>query len=1121
MHLSRLEIYGFKSFADDTRIELPPGLTVLVGPNGGGKSNVVDAIRWALGEQRVKELRAERWEDLLFAGSGRRPPAQMAEVFLEFDNRDGRIPDWPEHLRVGRRLFRSGDSEYLLDNRVVRLKDITDLFLDSGLGRAAYAIIGQGKVEAALLMRPAERLEQLEEAAGTTRYKVRRRETLQHLDAATKELERVADLIGEVTRERDRVAEDAQRERAYLVRERERQELKRGFLAARREELAARLADLERTVADWQVERGRLDEELRKVQDAIQAVSATLPEDQAVLDELTRESLERERERERWRGRLDGLVREADDLARALAETEAELMALDQAASEAEGPLAAADDPRPSLREELAAARARVEQLRQAEAAARTARDEARLRVQALADMLRTLQQLDEQLQVLTGKAAESPERLRDEVRRAAEAARERVMALDAEIRLVREQADRLGQYLGQEQERREVIHHQLAQRQARLRVLQQLEAEGEGYGHGVRAVLKASADGHLTGIYGTLGSLIETDDRFVVALQAAMGGAAQDIVTDSERVARQAVRYLQSRGLGRATFLPLDTVRPQVPQPADRDLHRQEGAVGWVMSLIRLPERVTVAAQHVLGRVLVAETLEDAVRIGRLVGFRYRIVTLDGQLVQPGGAITGGSPAPHNATWVRRQEIDRLTKDLERERRQLEGLDQLLAGSRRELGELEGRLQALQTERVAAQHELAEAAYVHTQMERVLATVDVSADAGTVATEHQQALDTLRQAEATHLAHEQALREAEHEITRLDATLRRVEEDWALRDALQQAREERRADVARRRQELADRIARIAGAIRENRARQDEAEEAIAAAEGALRDVNEQVALLRQARADAEADLAVLRDRARSLELELRRGEHRVEAAANEMRERRREWEALVHDPDAAGTPVANVREARHRIQVLEQELAALGPVSSGSLAMYEALTARAEFLERERQDVERAVLDLSATLKELDQEVAARRNEAATAVEAAFREAVTELFGGGNGGFRFVDDPEPGLELWVEPPGKRPQSLGLLSGGEKALGALAWLFALLAVRPAPLVVLDEVEASLDELNARRFAQYLARRRHSQYVVVSHHKPTMEQADALWGFTSDARGVTRLVSVRLQELDE
>jgi chromosome segregation protein len=1119
MHLRRLEIFGFKSFAEDVRIEMPPGLTVLVGPNGGGKSNVVDAIRWALGEQRLRELRAERWEDLIYSGNGRRAPAQLAEVFLEFDNHDGTVAEWPEVLRIGRRLFRNGDSEYVVGHRTVRLKDVTELFLDSGLGRAAYAIIGQGRVEAALLQKPGERLEQLEEAAGTTRYKVRRRETLSHLEAATAELRRVSDLVNEVDRERQDVEEQAERERAYLVRETERQELKRGLVAARRLELTGRVDELRRQLESGAAARAGLLEEAARLREAIDAMEATLPEDEATAADILGQSLERERERERWRGRVDSLVHQQSDWETTLSEAEAELKSL--GADPTPEVLEEPEDPRPALRKEIeqaAAARAkRAIELGQA----RDARQRARERLARAQEAGRGWLQLSEQLRALTGEEVNAPGALRQAIRARAEDAQAEMVSVDAELVRVRDEAGRLRQEVRRQAEQLEFLRHQTAERQARRRVLEQLQAEGDGYSQGVRAVLQASGEGRLEGIVGALGTLLEVERPYRAALQAALGGHAQDLVTADERRAREAVQYLQQSGRGRATFLPLDTVRPGMPNRQDLGLSREAGAIGWLMDLIHIEDRLRVAAAHVLGRVLVASTLSDAVAIGRLAEFRYRIVTLDGQLVQPGGAITGGAAQAQNQVWVRRQEIEQLTTALADAAAQLSAVEVSLAGAVEAAEAAEGQVEERSQERREAQQRLSEAMYLLSMVERILPTDVPDPDPDRLREEEAAAMAVLAEAESAVGAQEAAMREAEQAVTRLEATLDRVEADWAEREGLYAARRAAAAQDVARRSALQERIARLRQSIQDQSGLLEEARGHVARLSEELQDLNDQLAVLRQAQQDAQQDLTGLRERLRALELELRRSEHRAEVEQAELADKQAEWERLSQDPDAQSEPVADVRQAQRRLGILEQEIAAMPPVATGSLAMYEALSSRAAFLERERLDVERAVAELTATLKDLDAEVRLRRRETAAVVERAFHQSVVELFGGGSGGFRYLDEPDPGLELWVQPPGKQPQSLALLSGGEKALGALAWLFSLLEVKPAPLVVLDEVEASLDELNARRFAQYLARRRRSQYVVVSHHKPTMEQADALWGFTSDGRGITRLVSVRLQAADE
>lgn len=1123
MHLRRILIYGFKSFANETRIELPAGLTALVGPNGGGKSNVVDAVRWALGEHRLKELRAERWEDLLYAGGSRKRPAQVAEVILEFDNADGRMAEWPEALTVGRRLLRSGDAAFLINGRDVRLKDITDLFLDSGLGgRAAYAVIGQGKVESALLQRPHDRLEQLEEAAGTTRYKVRRRETEQHLHGVVGELQRVADLRAEVARELTAIEERANNERQYLAWEGEMRTLRQGLRAAKRLEATRRVEEFQRQIEALTAEGAGIQSQLGTVVEAIDALQATRPEDADELKRLMDESLAREREQERWLGRQESLRGRLAHLT-ALAErgrqaVEQSTAALDRLQASLETP----EDAREHLRVETAAVAARVTELesalaetehalRQAEAVREERRRQEVLQERASAELERLLSSSTEQIE--RGHGPETVLRILSARRDTAQA---RLVAIDGEEKVGREEAQRLNRSLQTLREELSSLTQRVVHQAARLRALEQLEADGEGYGQGVRAVLRGQAEGQLQGILGTLGTLVQVQAPHQMAIQAALGGAQQDLVVESEQHARTAVRFLQDHRLGRATFLPLDTIKPSRPQGDDRPIEHQAGVVGWALDLVEVEDRIRPAVAHALGRVLVLRRLEDAVEVGRQLGFRYRLVTLDGQLIHPGGAITGGSLAPQNTTWKRKQEIVELARDTAAGRDRQQRLEEQIAAAAQEAAQREQAQEALREERRAVQERLAEALRVVQGLEQLMGSGLAQTDPAAVRATRLAAEEAVRRLEADRDGLKDQLQVARGAAEQTAAALRHQEWLWAEFTR----RSEERASQLRHEEErvVQARTAEMELAREMQTARQEleQAEASVVALGAQLTELNQQIAELRASEADTEEDLRALSERQRVLELEARRLDQRTQHVALELERQRGQLAELETGAAAEGDPVPDIRAAERRLSLLADAMQEMGPIVPGSLAMYNALTERAEFLDRECRDIEEAAAELRATISELDREVEERRRATASQVEAAFAEAVRELFGGGAGGFRWLTDPEPGLELWVQPSGKRPQSLQLLSGGEKALGALAWLFALLEVRPSPLVVLDEVEASLDELNARRFAQYLARRRHSQYLVVTHHKPTMEHADALWGFTSDGAGTSRLVSVRL-----
>ncbi|MGC8488270.1 MAG: AAA family ATPase, partial [Clostridia bacterium] len=605
----------------------------------------------------------------------------------------------------------------------------------------------------------------------------------------------------------------------------------------------------------------------------------------------------------------------------------------------------------------------------------------------------------------------------------------------------------------------------------------------------------------------------------YMVAVQAALGAAAQNLVADSERHARAAVRHLQTRGLGRATFLALDVVRGSRPSADDRDLIHQAGVVGWAMDLIRVRPEFRPAAQHALGRVLVLEALDDAVVVGRLISFRYRLVTLDGQIIHPGGAITGGSPASTGAVWVRKQEIERLGRELVVELQRLDGARERVAGVEQERDQVTVRLREIEALVRPLRERLAETRSRVTALHELTATVGWD--------------ENPTRLEAELAARVQEARAAGAQLGSLEERLHTLrEEDAAGRarlDEVDQAWTRRREELARLKTERDRAQARR---LERERRRESLLQEREAGAE--------RLRLATDERDAKEAELALLLDRQRELdasrsghERELRQTTERTRALEAELRRRERQREHLSdrHERllfqlaqlgDAAApmeeTLEEDVPALRERLSIVEAELQGIGPIIPGSVALEDRLTARVAFLQHHRADIERAVAELEQTIADLDREVESRRTATAAELEAAVRRAVQELFGGGAARFEWTSEPEPGLELWVEPPSKRPQSLQSLSGGEKALGALAWLFALLALRPAPLVVLDEVEASLDELNARRFAQHLKRNRNVQYLVVSHHKPTMEQADALWGFSSDSHGVSRLVSVRLGE---
>lgn len=1129
MHLKRIRLYGFKSFAQDTSVEFEPGITALVGPNGGGKSNVVDAIRWALGEQRLRDLRAERWEDLLYQGSPGAAAARLAEVTLEFDNQDGEMPHWPESLSVSRRYYRSGDSEYLVNGQAVRLKDVTDLFLDSGLGRFSYAIISQGRVEGALMQRPVDRLEQLEEAAGVSRYKVRRRETVTHLKETEDKLVRLTDLSDEVGRQMEEVRERAEKESRYRTWELLRQDWQQRLTYTDYRKAMEKSERLDQQLARLDEERRQLAAELSRVlveasqtRETVQQNSTELENEAEGLLALTERATNWRLKKGEIEGKLVSVAQEGQRIVESLAllaeqqrdltrerdesqvEESADIRQPDDIV-ELKDRLAAIERDRDRVQDERRQAEVRIaglgEQRNRAEQ--RLARIQGILRMSNTDNLVETMKALRADALFMEG-----------EVRR-----------LTSEVDRLTGERTRIKEFTSHLEQEIYSLNHQLAGRQARLRALHQLDAEGEGLHAGVRAVLRGQQEGKISGVMGTLASLLKSPPDLTLAIDTALGGSRQDVVMGNEQEARDAVQYLKTGALGRATFLPLDTVRgTRVSNDDYRRLGREAGVVGWAADLVQTEATVRPAVQHVLGRVLIVQRLEEASRLGSVHNYRYKMVTLDGQVVHAGGAITGGSRRSDKSSLKSRQvEVDELTQRIRQDSEVVAAKEELLYSSRLEVDEVGQQLdqyRELLAERRHAWQELRQGLLLEEEMGHPDELIQET-----------QRLESESQATRAALGR-LASEEEGLETLRLEI-LRQVESAEDLRREQEQARRERALIEERRTREL-DRLRQQAQNYRDRQAALEREERdlssELAAANGSLDEAlsasssYERERLVRvKALNTLREQLVTLDNRQRVLELEDRKMEQKVNTWNQERLEiqvRFEEYQA----PASNVEPLTRGEEenARREVQRITASLNEIGPVIPGSLAIFEQLQERRAYLVQESQDVEEARSDLLATLQEIDAEMDRRVKATATQVEHAFSEACRQLYGGGDGGFSWSEGDQPGVDLWVRSAGKRPSHLGLLSGGEKALGGIAWLFSLLAVRPSPFVVLDEVEASLDEANAVRFAHYLRTARGTaQYVVVTHQRQTMEAADALWGVAGDSQGKSRLVSVRLADVEE
>lgn len=1203
MQLKRLELSGFKSFADRTVLEFGPGVTAVVGPNGCGKSNIADAVRWVLGEQNARLLRGSRMEDLIFSGTAGRRPLGLAEVSLTIDNSSGLLPTEYQEVVISRRMDRGGGSEYLLNGTPVRLRDIQELLYDTGLGRDTYTLVGQGRIDEVLAARAEDRRSLLEEAAGIVRFKARRQEAVRRLRGVEQRLARLGDIVAELEARLGPLAHEAER-------------------ARRHRELSQRLAELERELQLAELQR--LGRQLRQRQrvarharEALEQLRAEVMAGQARVNDLRREAAVLDQRLDEARDRLDRLAAQAEGASarRQIIEERRrhlearhqqllrELEDLEQALEARRGEAAVDEQRLRELQErhaELAAEAAhlqeRVAQLDEAaaqeEALLSAARAEAGRAQQRAEDARRAVLAAQAELERLGQRRADLERDLaeaRGQQRQAEEEAgrlqaeagetRRRLEAARRQAGEARQAMERARQEARSAEQRLRDLQEQLADARGRVRTLTELQRAYEGYYAGVRAALRARDQGDplFAGIIGVVAELVSTDRAYEAALEAALGGAVQNLVARTADDAQRAVEGLRQRRAGRATFLPLDALKAPGRRPGDDRLLALPGVIGWAVDLVRFDAQVHAAMDYLLGRVLVAEDLTAARRAARESGFSLRVVTLEGDVVHPGGPITGGSRQQQQAGLIsRRRDLEEAQQRaaaleeayaqaraaLEQARRQAEDMEARRQAAEAEAGRLGAALQALERELDAARRRREAAAARRQALEAEVAGLDQRADGlarsleearGRVAVEERQAEEARARVAQLEQAAPEARREAAQVRERLAAVIAAAaaaaEQVQALQDLAQRARRQH-ADLEARRQaaqqELASVGDQIAGCLREL----DET-----AAEGerlaALRvEGQEAVDALRQERRRAaealEAAEQALEEARRRFEQQSDRT-HRAEFEEARVRD---EWDRLraqlnleaaaAAEPGDEAEPEPSPREiaaAARQAQQLRQELEELGPVNPGAEQEYVSVRERHRFLRGQMDDLTGARTRLEKLVAEIDRHMEVLFRATFSRLRERFQHVFQRLFGGGRAdlvltepqvdpgalaGEADAEPPAAGVDIVAQPPGKRMQPLSLLSGGERALTAIALMFAMLEVKAPPFCILDEIDAALDDHNLRRYVDYLVElSRRIQFIVITHQKTTMAAAHTLYGITLNEEGASRLVTVRLAQAAE
>jgi chromosome segregation protein len=1186
VYLKRLELTGFKTFADRTCLEFGPGIAAIVGPNGSGKSNLSDAVVWSLGEQGLKSVRTAHSYDVIFAGSESRRRAGVGEVSLTLDNSDGALPLEFSEVTITRRVFRTGEGEYFINRVPCRLRDIHELFLDTGIGRNAYSVISQTEVDRILSVRAEDRREMFEQAAGVQRYRKRRDEATRKLDRVCGNLVRVNDIIHELEGQREPLAQQSEAAREYKRLSKELFDLRLSLLVHEHRALSANLSrarerevETEREIEAARTRSHRLAAEEVELRGKLQEVEER-------LEEMRGLAARRGSEADRAEGRLALAEQRIADLEGQAGVAREELAKVEAQLGAAEEELAAAEEERPALearvRELGAEIEARERRLREEAGALETAgssAEEGRAEhlevLRELADARNRLVQCESLVEAARARMARLGEqrgalreRRAEAERRAAEAARlaEEKRAergrLQAEVYSLQSEeraAEAAGDELAGEELR---LRERLSAVNSRLHALEEMEQAREGLSSGVRAVLGAVESGRLDGEYRTVADMLRAPAELEYAVAAALGPAAGDLVVPSQAEAAVAIAFLKETNGGRATFLPQSNVKISPRAAGLPELAKRPGCLGSAADLVTCEEGAEGILEHLLGRVLVVEDLGTARELAGSAEGWQSIVTRDGDLVRPWGAMTGGSKPGRSQLIGRGREISELGE----ERQQLESAlarvgakaaetreraEAARSGAEARRGELDEVLSGLaEAERSA--EVLGESVRLETQREEGLASEErvLAEEASQLEGEQAAAgarvkeLDERRSsAEAATREHENALREGRDaretlraaaadlrvELTAVEGDLRalaaRAEKVGQSREVLQRSRADKQGllkGLEGARQEAAASLEEL-GLERERlRGEHGSAEKELAGLRESRQGVLEEIA------GNLEA-AGRLREDTEELQARLHRCQVRIAQLDSEIgfceRTLGEEYRISLEEAEGRAGPIESRTAAQQQVKGLQAEIEALGEVNLGAIEEYERVRQRLEFLGGQRADLEGAREDLQEAIVQIDGEATERFLESFEALRREFKRFFVRLFGGGEAELILTDREnvlECGVDVVVTVPGKKTRNLLQLSGGERALTAAAILFALLKVKPSPFVILDEIDAPLDDANVDRYRELLREfAQESQFVVITHNKGTMEAADVLYGVTMEEPGVSKLIGMRLRDEGE
>lgn len=1175
MYLESLELQGFKSFPDKIKLTFDKGITAVVGPNGSGKSNIGDAVRWVLGEQSSKTLRGAKMEDVIFSGTQFRKPVGFAQVTLNIINNKGILQIPSEQVSVTRKLYRSGESEYLINGSQVRLKDIYELFMDTGLGRDGYSIIGQGRVAEIVSAKSGERREIFEEAAGISKFRYKKAEAERKLEAAEDNILRLRDIIGELESRVEPLRIQSEKAAKFIEYSETKKSLEITVWVRQIDDLKKSLEELSDKLLISTNEYNGIESDITRLEDEIQSLSDKMQDNTLHIEEMRAEILETERSNTQIHADIavcendihhceeniadiekqQELTLNSNQENRRIIEeklsdiknTEQDIADTKEKFEEVNNELAAAVSEQDSFNNRFSEVQSALNKLYIKQSEYSIALSSGRQSIDDINEQIALAKEQDENMRM----AAEDLDREKAETADGISMLDEKTGELNNRIGGLSKLHDVRAEKLAAAKKQLEDINFGIRDKDQRIRMLNDLENSMEGFAHSVKQVLKASKTGQLSGVYGSVAQLIKVDSQYSVAIETALGGALQNIIVENEDIAKRGIRLLQETKAGRATFLPITSVKGN--RLNENGLDSCDGFIALAVDLVKFDAKLTGIYTSLLGRIVIAEDIDLATNIAKKYGYKFRIVTLDGQVINAGGSFTGGSTAKSSGVLTRKNDIERLNA----ERSQLA---EKLTDVKQSCEKLQAETDKLGFDIAAARDELntvnADKIRFESELKRIEAMLAQNIEQRSSAKQNASKLaDKLKETEQFISEASLKLEETEKEISEKEKTVSENEEQrLAMQNKREALTEEMsslklheaelnkdlealHAEVKRLEEqclEIGDNSARLAleldaqrGIIKEKQKKIEALNAKLAGTKDSVAEINGKIIaaqteqrLMEQRSNEHRAKVRELSDGKEKYSREMTRLEERkisvqgsYDKIISDMAE---QYNMYLSEAVELAVPVDDLLIVQRDLAEIKQKIRSLGNVNVAAIEEYKEVSERYNFMSEQLNDVETSKRELEKLIDELTDNMRRQFTESFNSINSNFKQIFVELFGGGHAELSLTDPDdvlESGIEIRVAPPGKVINNLSLLSGGEQAFVAIAIYFSILKLKPAPFCILDEIEAALDDINVTKYAQYLRKFTDTtQFILITHRRGSMDEADVMYGVTMQEKGTSKIL---------